>query len=67
MGVNARLMEPVIVAAARVRRFDGAVGYAGGSVQQLRGGARAPAARDRRGAAVRVRGAAEAEATHDLH
>ena len=24
MGVNARLMEPAIVAAARVRRFDGA-------------------------------------------
>lgn len=24
MGVNARLMDPVVVAAARVRRFDGA-------------------------------------------
>jgi hypothetical protein len=24
MGVNARLIEPVIVAAVRVRRFDGA-------------------------------------------
>lgn len=35
--------------------------------RRLRGGACSPAARDRRGIAVRVRGGAEAEAAHDLH
>lgn len=35
--------------------------------RRLRGGARSPAARNRRGAAVRVRGGAEAEPAHDLH